>query len=60
MYLIKDVPKYQVRFAKKAQKDIAELTEQQKVKLKQLLEQVIAVNPHQNGMLMLIIIDALH
>lgn len=44
--MVEDTPKYQVRFTKKAQKDIAELTEQQKTKLKQILEQVIAVNPH--------------
>jgi Txe/YoeB family toxin of toxin-antitoxin system len=44
--LVEDTPKYQVRFSKKAQKDIAELTEKQKTKLKQILEQVIAVNPH--------------
>jgi toxin YoeB len=44
--LVEDTPKYQVRFSKKAQKDITELTEQQKTKLKQILEQVIAVNPH--------------
>lgn len=46
MYLVKDTPIYQIRFSKKAQKDIAELTTQQKAKLKQILEQVIAVNPH--------------
>ena len=44
--MVEDTPKYQVRFSKKAQKDIAELTEKQKTKLKQILEQVIAVNPH--------------
>lgn len=44
--MINNSPNYQIRFSKKAQKDIAELTEQQKVKLKQILEQVIAVNPH--------------
>ncbi len=44
--MVEDTPKYQVRFSKKAQKDIAELTKQQKTKLKQILEQVIAVNPH--------------
>jgi toxin YoeB len=44
--LVENTPKYQVRFTKKAQKDIAELTNQQKIKLKQILEQVIAVNPH--------------
>lgn len=44
--MVEDTPQYQVRFTKKAQKDIAELTEQQKTKLKQILEQVIAVNPY--------------
>lgn len=44
--MVEDTPKYQVRFSKKAQKDIAELTEKQKTKLKQILEQVIAVNPY--------------
>lgn len=33
MYLVEDAPKYQVRFAKKAHKDIAELTEQQKARI---------------------------
>ncbi len=44
--MVEETPKYQVRFSKKAQKDIAELTKQQKTKLKQILEQVIAVNPY--------------
>ena len=44
--MVEEAPKYQIRFAKKAQKDIAELTEQQKRKLKQILEQVISVNPY--------------
>jgi toxin YoeB len=44
--LVENPPKYQVRFTKKAQKDISELTNQQKIKLKQILEQVIAVNPY--------------
>ena len=44
--MVNNSPNYQIRFSKKAQKDIAELTEQQKSKLKQILEQVIAVNPH--------------
>jgi mRNA-degrading endonuclease RelE of RelBE toxin-antitoxin system len=46
MYLVENTPKYQIRFAKKARKDITELTEQQKTKLKQILEQVLAINPH--------------
>jgi toxin YoeB len=41
--LLEDTPKYQIRFA---QKDIVEFTNQQKIKLRQILEQVIAVNPH--------------
>ncbi|MDJ0691202.1 MAG: type II toxin-antitoxin system mRNA interferase toxin, RelE/StbE family [Xenococcaceae cyanobacterium MO_188.B32] len=45
--MVKESQKYQIRFAKKAQKDIVELTNQQKHKLKQILEQVIAVTPHQ-------------
>lgn len=44
--MVEDTPKYQVRFSKKAQKDISELTKQQKTKLKQILEQVIAINPY--------------
>lgn len=44
--MIEDTPNYQIRFAKKAQKDILELTQQQKAKLKQILAQVIAVNPY--------------
>jgi toxin YoeB len=46
MYLAEDAPTYQIRFAKKAQKNFTELTAQQKAKLKQILEQIIAVNPH--------------
>ena len=42
--MVENTPNYQIRFAKKAQKDIAELTEQQKAKLQQIVEQVIAVN----------------
>ena len=33
-----------IRFSKKAQKDIAELTSRQKSKLKQIIEQFISVN----------------
>lgn len=39
-------PNYKIRFAKKAEKDIAKLTVQQKAKLKQILEQLISVNPY--------------
>ena len=46
MYLDKESQKYQIRFSKKAKKDIAELTDQQKHKLKQILEQIISVNPY--------------
>ena len=40
-------PKYEVRFSKKAQKDIAQLSTQQKRKLRQILEEIIAFNPYQ-------------
>lgn len=36
---------YQIVFSKKAQKDIAQLTAQQKAKLQEILQQVIAINP---------------
>jgi mRNA-degrading endonuclease RelE of RelBE toxin-antitoxin system len=36
---------YQILFSKKAQKDIAQLTTTQKVKLQEILQQVLAVNP---------------
>lgn len=36
---------YQIGFSKKAQKDIAELTEQQKAKLQEILQEVLAINP---------------
>jgi toxin YoeB len=38
--------KFQIRFSKKAQKDIAALSDQQKQKLKSLLDEVISVNSH--------------
>ncbi|PSB01014.1 type II toxin-antitoxin system mRNA interferase toxin, RelE/StbE family [Merismopedia glauca CCAP 1448/3] len=38
--------KFQIRFSKKAQKDIAELTDLQKQKLKLLLDERISVNPY--------------
>lgn len=44
--LVENAPQYQIQFSKKAQKDIASLTSKQKNKLKQILEQVIAVNPY--------------
>jgi mRNA-degrading endonuclease RelE of RelBE toxin-antitoxin system len=44
--LVENTPNYQIRFAKKAQKDVAELTKQQKAKLKQILERVISINPY--------------
>ncbi len=36
---------YQIVFSKNAQKDIAQLTSQQKAKLQEILQQVIAINP---------------
>ena len=36
---------YQIVFSKKAQKDIAELTEQQKAKLQEILQEFLAINP---------------
>ncbi len=44
--MVDNIPQYQIRFSKKAQKDIASLTPQQKSKLKQILEQVIVINPY--------------
>lgn len=44
--MAEEVSKFQIRFAKKAQKDIAELTDRQKQKLKLLLDEVISVNPY--------------
>lgn len=46
IFLVKKSPKYKILFSKKAQRDITNLTEQQKGKLKQILEQIIAVNPY--------------
>lgn len=37
---------YKIQFSRKAQKDIRELTEQQKRKLKQILEEVVSLNPY--------------
>lgn len=37
---------YQSLFSKKAQKDIAQLTSTQKAKLKEILQQVLAINPY--------------
>ncbi len=39
-----EVP-YQILFSKKAQKDIALLTDQQKAKLKEIMQQVLAITP---------------
>ena len=36
---------YQILFSKSAQKDIAQLTSQQKAKLKKILQDVISKNP---------------
>lgn len=43
--MVEDNSLYQIQFSRKAQKDIRELTEQQKRKLKQILEEVVSVNP---------------
>ena len=43
--MVEDSSLYQIQFSRKAQKDIKELTEQQKRKLKQILEEVISTNP---------------
>jgi len=37
---------YQILFSKKAQKDIAQLTSNQKAKLQEILQQVLAINPY--------------
>ena len=37
---------YQILFSKKAQKDIVQLTTTQKLKLQEILQQVLAVNPY--------------
>jgi len=37
---------YQILFSKQAQKDVAELTSKQKVKLQEILINVIAINPY--------------
>jgi len=39
------VTDYQVLFSKKVQRDIAQLTSQQKVKLQEILQQVLAITP---------------
>lgn len=39
------VTPYQILFSKKAQKDIAQLTLQQKAKLQEILQQFLATNP---------------
>lgn len=44
--MVEERSQYQVRFSRKAQKDIAELTEQRKRKLQQILTEVIAINPY--------------
>ena len=44
--MAEETSQYQILFSRKAQKDIVELTEQQKRKLKQILELIIAVNPY--------------
>ena len=54
MSLVEETPKYQIRFARKAQKDITELTDQQKRKLKQIVEQVISINPRKLGKILFI------
>ena len=43
--MVEDSSQYQIRFSKKAQRDIASLTPQQKDKLRQILEEVITINP---------------
>ena len=43
--MVEDNSLYQIQFSRKAQKDIRELTEQQKHKLKQILEELVSVNP---------------
>lgn len=44
--MIEETPRYKIRFSKKAQRDVTYLTEKQKGKLKQILEQIIATNPY--------------
>lgn len=44
--MAEEFSKFQIQFSKKAQKDIAELSDRQKQKLKLLLDEVISVNPY--------------
>ena len=44
--MVENTPQYQIRFSKKAQRDVTSLTSQQKNKLRQILLEVIAVNPY--------------
>ncbi len=41
-----EMDNYQIVLAKKARKDIGLLTEKQKTRLKQILQQVLAINPY--------------
>ena len=43
--MVEDNSLYQIQFSRKAQKDIRELTEPQKRKLKQIFKEVVRVNP---------------
>ena len=44
--MVENSPQYQIRFSKKAQRDIASLTPKQKDKLRQILEEVVTINPY--------------
>ena len=46
IFLVENNLTYQILFSKKAQRDIASLTPQQKDKLRQILEKVISTNPY--------------
>ena len=44
--MTENTPRYQIQFSKKAQKDIVGLTSRQRDKLRQILEQVISIDPY--------------
>ena len=45
--MVESSSRYTLRFSRKAGKDIAQLSNQQKQKLQKILEQIIQVNPYQ-------------
>ncbi|WP_425590780.1 type II toxin-antitoxin system RelE family toxin [Cyanobacterium sp. DS4] len=46
---------YQIRFTKEAKKDVAQLTQKQKEKLKKIIQEIISISPYSGKKLLIVV-----